>query len=762
MGQPPSPAPIAYDQILSELGYINANLVAPVPQQDGSIVLTIRRENGQTDRAVVRKTTDGTSFILLDGPTYQSDDQQMPKGTDRSVAGSAAAQSGARTVQTGKAGDLGTGNIWADQGSEVYGRGPNPQPRTLPPQQGAPGAPPMPGTPGAPPAAPTPAPAAPAAPAGPPAAGVPSGAAGSNPAMYVGMESYLQSLKRQGWEPIGRGKELSNVYDEASGKSVQQETGNTILTIRSPDGKTTEFYTVKVTPNPDGTESFGTVKAAAGTLTGAQDAGGNRQVVSTSDGSIFLVDKGDAANGVPPTVTTMRDGAKEKTPKVGDPSKFIKITDDQGRTTSIVDPESGTSWAMTPSATQGKPGTTRTTIVGDRKITEVADADGNFQIGAVTGLAPTPQEQAQINLQAAQASLASAQAGVVEGRAGAQNSLDAANAALANAQAGVVASNAQSGQELQGAQAEAQRAAAKASEAATEKAKQDLNAPVELTANTTAAFRSWRDPKTNEVHYDINPNFQPQTLADVQTVTNQVQARLRDKRAELAGKISRDYTQEQALDDYNKWYDAQIRPMEAQLTNWQSQAQRAQNLKDEEQARNNLTTAGTVGQYAVQAAQEERKNTVGPGYGAAFGALMKSFQSNTPLAQQGPIDWASAATYQAPTLDSIYEQAVAKYLQHISPTAAGITQGQGATPTLVQQQRQAQSAGPTQQAQLFDPNSGLGGAPGTTPGTPGAAPNPFGTIAEQLDRTKYSPVQPINININSGQPAGPARLPLAV
>lgn len=184
-----------------------------------------------------------------------------------------------------------------------------------------------------------------------------------------------------------------------------------------------------------------------------------------------------------------------------------------------------------------------------------------------------------------------------------------------------------------------------------------------------------------------NPNWNP---SDTAGKVRHLQQQANDKLSELSAKVNgQSYTQEQAQADFDKWWEQVLKPQQQLLQLAQQKEiqelqtkQTTEQRAVEEQRRASYATAQTAGKNAVDAYTAMAPYRVGPGFGDAMNSLYTSFATGK-MPQQ--IDFGKAFTYQIPDLNQLSQNAVAQALQHISPTAAQMTQGAGATPQALNQ-----------------------------------------------------------------------------
>lgn len=264
---------------------------------------------------------------------------------------------------------------------------------------------------------------------------------------------------------------------------------------------------------------------------------------------------------------------------------------------------------------------------------------------------------------------------------------DAADILQTGAQTGLT--TAQTGQVQQATQIAAQKApaeidelkartaqalaAAGASEATTKKALQEIdqaNQPttVQATLGTTTPNYAQVDPRTGQVSFQQNPNFQPKTRAEIAARVGQIQDLMRRKQAEVQAKVGQNgYTADDALKEFNTWHDQNVAPQQAQLQAAQEEAQ-FQRGKDQAAMRQGAyTAANAAGTQNISAFNAMvAANPVGAGYADVMDQVR---QGKMPTGAQ----MQSAFTYQGPNPMDTAKQATMEALKYIDPTAAAAT-----------------------------------------------------------------------------------------
>jgi len=174
-----------------------------------------------------------------------------------------------------------------------------------------------------------------------------------------------------------------------------------------------------------------------------------------------------------------------------------------------------------------------------------------------------------------------------------------------------------------------------------------------------------------------NPSFVPKSPAEIAARAQQIDQIAQAKKNELLTRSQSDpnYTNAQALSDFNTWYDQNVSPQikvldAAQQAAQQEQAKQIADMRTAAQAA--ATNAGTLGVNAFNALREARP--VGPGFGAAA----------AQIAQKSPFMkglGADAFTWQGPNPVELAQQQQQNALKYIDPTMA---QGAGVPPPNLQ------------------------------------------------------------------------------
>jgi hypothetical protein len=238
--------------------------------------------------------------------------------------------------------------------------------------------------------------------------------------------------------------------------------------------------------------------------------------------------------------------------------------------------------------------------------------------------------------------------------------------------------------------------------AQAEKARQEMRKPDVVPGSSELSHLTTITPE-GQVRQDMNMAFRPQTVADVAARVGQLQAAAQAKRAEVSKKIGvAGYTAEQAVQEFNGWWDQNVEPQRAQLEAAQQEAQAARGRQEAEASRMNVQAAQGAGRQAIDAFQAQARYRVGP----------RAAEVANQAARGQQYDLSNAAFYQAPNLDEVAQQRTMEALKWISPTAAAAT------------------GGPMPQVNNIDVTGGLNrtsympGMPAPSPVMGGAAPAP--------------------------------------
>lgn len=211
-------------------------------------------------------------------------------------------------------------------------------------------------------------------------------------------------------------------------------------------------------------------------------------------------------------------------------------------------------------------------------------------------------------------------------------------------------------------------------QAATQRTLQQIqqgNAPTVQTPQT--GMYTWtRNPNTGEVtQTGINPEFMPKTQAEIAARVGQINNYADAKSKEVQNKVGsivngKQYTADDALKEFNSWYDSNVAPQTGALQAAQ-QAAAFQQAKDEAAMRTSAyNSALGAGTQAINAFAGMQNGRVGPGFEAASQAA-----SSGDFKALGNVP--NATTYQAPDLTQTANDAVMNALKYISPTAAQAT-----------------------------------------------------------------------------------------
>lgn len=250
------------------------------------------------------------------------------------------------------------------------------------------------------------------------------------------------------------------------------------------------------------------------------------------------------------------------------------------------------------------------------------------------------------------------------GRIGAQTGLASAQANQVTGAAEIAASKAPGEIEENAARTDLAKAQAAQARQATDIAKAPTTADV-----GTGQYIYQQNPLTGDLKSSLNLNAaQPKTAADISARMGQLQSLAQAKKQELSARSLKDpnFTAEQALSEWNTWWDANVESQKGALEAAQVEAQ-AQRARDDAAMRTSAYTAAQAGgTQAINAYNAQAPRRVGPGAAEAAQGLM----SGKPMSQ---VDMKSAMFYDAPNLQDQASQATMDALKYISPTAAQAT-----------------------------------------------------------------------------------------
>src|SRR5215831_4990993 len=146
-------------------------------------------------------------------------------------------------------------------------------------------------------------------------------------------------------------------------------------------------------------------------------------------------------------------------------------------------------------------------------------------------------------------------------------------------------------------------------QATTAKTLQDIaqgKAPTTVQATLGTGYGQYAqvDPNTGKVSFTDNPNYQPKTAAEIAARVGQIQNLAQSKQQEVQGKVGQNgYTAEDALKEFNGWWDQQVAPQQASLQQAQQDAElaRAKTQSDmRQQAMQTALSAGTQQLTAIK------------------------------------------------------------------------------------------------------------------------------------------------------------------
>jgi len=259
----------------------------------------------------------------------------------------------------------------------------------------------------------------------------------------------------------------------------------------------------------------------------------------------------------------------------------------------------------------------------------------------------------------------------------AKDKVDAQNILQSQAQTGLIGANTASvtqATQLAGMKAPGEMAKTaaetEAQQATTAKTLQDIAqgkqpTTVQNTLGTTYGQYAQVDPNTGKVSFTDNPNYQPTTMAQIAARVGQINDLMRQKQAEVQGKVGTNgYTADDALKEFNGWYDQQVAPQQASLQQATQDAELARAKTQSDMRQNAMQTALAAGTQQLTA--------------------IKNYADMNPVANQGalaaayskvgaPAGITDAITYRAPNPMSAAQQGTMNALKYIDPTAAAAT-----------------------------------------------------------------------------------------
>jgi len=226
----------------------------------------------------------------------------------------------------------------------------------------------------------------------------------------------------------------------------------------------------------------------------------------------------------------------------------------------------------------------------------------------------------------------------------------------------------------QGATLEGTRATTEGTQASTAQTKQSTQIAGAPTVQTpqTGMYTWSRDPKTGVISQTgINPEYVPKTQAEIAARVGQINSVAEAKGREVQGKVGQTingklYTADDALNEFNGWYDSNVAPQTGALQAAQQAAQFEQAKQQADMQRQAYNVALGAGTNATNAFTAMQTGRVGPGFEAASAAASKgdfAGLANVP----------GATSYQAEDITKTAPQAVMDALKYISPTAAAAT-----------------------------------------------------------------------------------------
>jgi len=237
---------------------------------------------------------------------------------------------------------------------------------------------------------------------------------------------------------------------------------------------------------------------------------------------------------------------------------------------------------------------------------------------------------------------------------------------------------------------------------------------VQTTLGTATPYATQVNPVTGEITYQDNRNFQPKTFADIAARTGQIQQLAQAKQQEVQAKVGQNgYTADQALNEFNTWWDKNVAPAQSQLQAATEEAQFAR-AKDQSSMRQAaMQTSLAAGTQQLTALKNySEMNPVG-NKDALAAAYAKAGAPSTLV---------DAITYKAPNPMQAAQQGTMEALKYIDPTAAQAT---GAPPPNYGQMNPAAALDRINYMPPgLPPPPGPPGPPGQPPGPPGAPPGP--------------------------------------
>lgn len=198
--------------------------------------------------------------------------------------------------------------------------------------------------------------------------------------------------------------------------------------------------------------------------------------------------------------------------------------------------------------------------------------------------------------------------------------------------------------------------------------RQRMQKPTVLTQGVEGPSIYTQGP-TGEVTTTMRPGYVPKTLADIQARTGQIQAAANAKKAELIGKVGPNYSQDQALGDFNRWYDQTVTPELGTLQAATEEAQFARGKELAAQQTAAYSAASAAGRNMVDAWKEQQSRALGPGAADMISGSLNAINKAGGL----PTRDYSALVTQGPRLTDQVSQEVDRVLANISPSAAART-----------------------------------------------------------------------------------------
>jgi hypothetical protein len=271
----------------------------------------------------------------------------------------------------------------------------------------------------------------------------------------------------------------------------------------------------------------------------------------------------------------------------------------------------------------------------------------------------------------------------------------------------------------------------------------DANKQTPTSTSSTQPYVVSTD-RSGKVTQQANPNYQP---TDPALRIGQLTGQANQQRDILNQQVQQgSITADQAAKQFDQWWGQNIAPQQQEIQLAQQTQALDYQVKQQQELRNQFTTAQQAGKDAAANAQALLPYQVGPGFGAAIGKLA----SGGDLSGE---DFQNAVMFKTPDLNAISAQGAAEALKHISPAAA---QAAGAP----MPNYQDITAGLNQANFGFGAGAGGGAAGGGPQFQPGqvqagspyqATPSTAAPVAPVMPGVP-APGAPTGPNLNPGQP----------